>query len=106
MHSYFFIKTKYQQLKEVAPDRRVGNNNHNITDRMLNNVEAASKFCTSNIEITSVNGVDKPETGNLNSIHLQNLPYLLTDEVISVYLTHNRRLIITDRPTHFLGGSA
>jgi len=90
----------------VAPDRRVGNNNHNITDRILNNVEVVSKFCTSNIEITSVNGVEKPETASLNSAHLQNLPYLLTDEVILVYLTQNRRLITTDRATHSLGGSA
>jgi hypothetical protein len=45
----------------MAPHRRVGNNNHNIIDRTMINVmnaEAASKFCTSNVEIPSVNGVE------------------------------------------------
>jgi hypothetical protein len=93
----------------MAPDRRVGNNNRNIIDRILNNVinvETSSKFCTSNIEITPLNGVEKPETAKVNSVHLQNLPYLLTDEFTLVYLTQNRRLITTDRGTHSLGGSA
>jgi hypothetical protein len=108
MHFYFFIKTKYQQLKDMAPDRRV-DNKYNIIDIILNNainVEAASKFCTSNIEITPVNGVEKPETANLNSVHLQNLLYLLTDEFTLVHLTQNRQLITTDRSTHSLGASA
>lgn len=93
----------------MAPDRRVDNNNHNIIDRILNNVitvEAASKFSTSNIRTTSVNGVEEPETANVDSVHLQNLPYLLTDEFILAYLTQNRGLITTDRPTHSLEGSA
>jgi hypothetical protein len=79
MHFYFVIKTKYQQLKEIALDRRVGKNNHNIVDRILNNVtnvKAASKSSTSNIEITSVNGVEKREKANLNSVHFHDLPYL------------------------------
>jgi len=73
----------------MAPDRRVGNANHNTINRILNNVrvDAVSKFCTSNIEITSVNSVETPETANVDGVHLQNLLYLLTDEFISVYLT-------------------
>jgi len=49
MHFYFFMNTKYQQLKDMTLDCRVGNNNHNIIDRIMNNVinvEAASKFCS------------------------------------------------------------
>jgi len=93
----------------MSPDRRVGNTKHNTTYRILNsviNAEAFSKFFTPNIELTSVNGVENPETVNVDSEHLQNLSYLFTDEFILVYLTQNRRLVTIDRPTRSLGGSA
>ena len=40
------------------------------------NAEAVSKFFTPNIELTPVNGVENPETVNVDSAHLQNLIYI------------------------------
>jgi hypothetical protein len=69
----FFIKPKHQPLKDAAPDRRVGNNKHNTTNKVLNNVinkDAASNFCTCNIDITKANGLEKPETANVDNKRL------------------------------------